>query len=201
MVYVPAANTLQVELRGSQFGKEIENVLYFNRSVAITPTEVENLFDFLEDEFLPGMAALQVSTMSWDEIYGTDLTTDSSPVYTRVISPAITGAAGGAGVPNNNALCVSFRTNNRGRSSRGRNYVAGLGEGQVAGDDWDLSTIDAFVALYELLLGGGDFPATWDWVVVSRFLEGLPRVAALVQTITDVLSTDIEVDSQRRRVK
>lgn len=74
-------------------------------------------------------------------------------------------------------------------------------EANITGNSISLTTINGLVAAYELCLGGGTFPAGWDWVVVSRFFEGVARIAGLIQTIVDVLSTDVLVDSQRKRVK
>lgn len=201
MAYVPANNVLQVELRGLLNAEPVENTLAFRRGDTIEPAEVEALFDWLEDVFLPQYAGNVGTIMGWDEIYGTDLTTSISPTYTRVISPFIPGERPDATLPGSDSCCLSFRTANRGRSARGRNYVTGLTEGQVTGNSVLLSEINAFVALYELLLGGGTFPAGWEWVVVSRILDGLPRAAAFVQEITNVISTDVVVDSQRGRLR
>lgn len=201
MVYVPSLNTLQVEIRGTSFGKEVENVLYFQSTGAITPANVSTLFTYLTTTWIPQFQPYWHTSMQVDELYGTDLSTASSPTYPLVVSPAIVGTSASPGLPNSVTPAISFRTNNRGRSSRGRNYVPGMVEAAATGDTFGASTINGLVALYELLMGGGAFPAGWDWVVVSRILNGLPRVAALVQSIIDVASTSLEVDSQRKRVQ
>jgi len=201
MVYVPAQNTLQVELRGLLGGQDVETVQYFQRLDTIETAEVEALFDWYEAVFIPSLQPSAANVMSWDEIYATDLTTQTSPTYTRVISPAVVGIIASDSVPGSVACCVSFRTNNRGRGSRGRNYVPGLSELDVTVNALALTRINTLVATYELLLGGGTFPAGWNWVIVSRFLNLLPRIVALIQEIIDVLSTDITVDSQRGRLR
>ena len=202
MAFVPASNTLQVEIRGTYFGQDYENVLYFKNGSTIDSAEVETLFDFLEDDFLPFMMIGLSDQLQIDELYGTDLTTSSSPTYSRIFIPAIEGTeSGAAGQPGSVAACISFRSANRGRGSRGRNYVSGITENNVSGNTLDAGQISLLVAAYELLLGGGDIPASWVWSIVSRFLLGSPRVSALVQEVLDVLSTDITVDSQRGRLR
>lgn len=201
MVYVPAANVLQVELRGVLNGQPVETVQYYKNTGAIASTDADDLFDWYESDFIPALVPEAAAGMSWTEIYGTDLTTSSSPTYSRILSPAVVGTGASPALPASDTCCVSFRTAGRGRSSRGRNYVPGLQEGQATGNDVGLSTINALVAAYELLLGGGGFPAQWDWVTVSRVVAGVARVAALVLPILDVLSTDITVDSQRGRLR
>jgi len=201
MVYVPAQNTLQVELRGLLGGQDVETVQYFQRLDTIETAEVEALFDWYEAVFIPSLQPSISSDFSWDEIYATDLTTQTSPTYTRVISPAVVGTLPQTADPGSVACCISFRTNNRGRGARGRNYVAGIGSLETTANFISLTRINTLVATYELLLGGGTFPAGWNWVIVSRFLNLLPRIVALIQEIIDVLSTDITVDSQRGRLR
>lgn len=201
MVYIPAENTLQVELRGLLFGQDVETVQYFQRADTIETAEVAALFDWYEGFFIPAIRPQATADFTWDEIYATDLTTESSPTYARVLSPAIAGTAAGAAMPGSVACCISFRTNARGRSARGRNYFAGLGEPSVTGNNIAIGSINVLVAAYELMLGGGSFPSGWNWVVVSRYFNKAARIVALVREIVDVISTDIEVDSQRGRLR
>jgi len=104
-------------------------------------------------------------------------------------------------LPGSVAACISFRTGGRGRSTRGRNYVPGLSEDVVNGNDLDLTTLNNMVAAYELFMGGGTFPIAWTWGVLSRFFNLSPRVTGLFQPIIDVLSTTLTVESQRGRLK
>jgi hypothetical protein len=111
-----------------------------------------------------------------------------------------------APLPNNVTLTVSFRTANRGRSFRGRNYVVGLGETQVAGNTVAPSVITAFDGIYSQLLAS-PVAAIATWVVVSRFSgvdpvtkEPIPRVTGIATPITSVTVVDNVVDSQRRRL-
>ena len=200
MVFVPASNVLQVEVRGSLNGVPVECVQYHQFGSAITTPDVDDLFDWYDTVFLPDYLDPLGIEYKVGELYGTDLTTSSSPTYSLVFSPQREGAVAAAALPGNVASCISFRTAGRGRSSRGRNYVPGLPEGSVTGNGMDLTMVNALVAAYELMLGGGTYPAGWEWVVLSRFLLGIPRVAALAQTITDVLSTNLTVESQRGRL-
>lgn len=202
MAYVPATNVLMVELRGTLFGEEVENTLYFAHTGSIDAGEVDNLFDWLEGTFLDELKEHISNSYAWDELYGTDLTTQTSPTYSRVFGSAITGELNTSPcLPGNICVCVSFRTSARGRSSRGRNYVSGIYEEGVTGNTLNTTLVNNIVASYELLLGGGTFPANWQWVVISRRGDGADRPAALIREITDVLSTDLTVDSQRGRLR
>jgi len=201
MAFVPASNTLQVEVRGRLAGIPVETTQYHKHTGSIITSDVDDLFDWYEAVWLP--AYLDVLSIDYTvvELYGTDLTTGTAPTYSRVFSPVLEGSQGNPSLPGNVAACVSFRTVGRGRSARGRNYVPGLPEPDVTANDMDLTLIDALVAAYELFMGGGTYPSAWDWVVVSRFLAGVPRIAALVSSVVDVLSTSLTVESQRGRLK
>lgn len=200
MAFVPASNVLMVELRATFNGEPMENTLYFSTSGGITTPKVEDLFDYLEDTWIPTWVAGMSDDFQVGEIYGTDLTTSTAPTYSRALVPPLEGPNTGGNLPGNVAIVVSFRTEGRGRSTRGRNYVGGLTEDKVTDNLFDLSTLNAIVGFYELLMGGGAFPVDWVWGVLSRFFEGAPRVTGLFQEIVDVLATDIIVDSQRGRL-
>jgi hypothetical protein len=103
-------------------------------------------------------------------------------------------------VPNNVALCLSFRSSGRGRSSRGRNYISGFPEGYVSGNDIDTTLADALVVAYEELKDAATFTDDWTWIVYSRFQNGNARPEALIAPVDAVVLTDYTVDSQRRRL-
>lgn len=201
MVYVPALNTLQLELRGTQSGQAVENVLYFNRASAMSESDVEDLFDFFEDTWIPDMVSELADNFGYTELYGTDLTTSTSPTYSRVFAAPIVGAIGSAVMPGSVATCLSFRTNARGRGARGRNYIAGVTEGDVTGNNLNATRVNNQIAVYETLMGTGVTSLGWNWVQISRILDGVARVAALIRNIIDIVSTDLVVDSQRGRLR
>lgn len=109
-------------------------------------------------------------------------------------------------MPGNVTMSVSFRTALRGRSFRGRNYVAGLTEDQVAGNIF-ISTLSAsWKAAYEAI-AAAIASTGWTWVVVSRFSgvdavtkEPIPRAAGVTTPVLSVIVVDDFVDSQRRRL-
>lgn len=201
MAFVPATNVLQVEIRGSLNGIPVECIQYHEHTGAIVLADADDLFDWYEAEFLPDYLAPLGIEYKVNELYGTDLTSNTSPTYSRVFSPQLEGGEASAALPGNVAACISFRTIGRGRSARGRNYVPGILESDVSGNGMDVGLVNALVAAFELMLGGGTYPANWAWVIVSRYLLGSPRVAALVSDVIDVLSTNLTVESQRGRLK
>jgi len=198
MAFIPVPGCLQAELRYTLFGQRIENVLYFEAS---RPDQ-------------PAMAALALALQAWwvdeiapfvsvqlvlNEIYITDLTTDSGQTYSGIIAGGSGGEISDNALPGNVALCVSFRTANRGRSYRGRNYVPGLAETSVAGNTVEPTVVNGLQSGYGALISAAA-GAGYPWVVASRYSGGDPRPAGILTRVTGARVVDPYVDSQRRRL-
>lgn len=200
-VFVPGTNVAMVEIRGDYFGQQVENTLYFQNVGAINALDANDLMDYMENVLCPGIAGAQSNAYTWRDVYVTDLTTNISPTYSKTFSPVIPGVSANPGMPGSVALCLSFRTAGRGRSSRGRNYISGLTEADVTANVVSNGLILGLTATYADMLSGGGLPTGWTWVVFSRYTNGAPRGLGLAKPVTNVISTDPTVDSQRGRLR
>lgn len=200
MAFVPAAAVVQAELRFTQDAQQIENVLHFKFGAPpVTVGAMEALGDAIITWWDTVMQPLTSNTISFREVYLTDLTTATSPTVTRTTGLPLLGALTEEALPNNIALCVSFRTNGRGRSSRGRNYVAGVTDNNIIGNNFASVWADAVVQAYATL---ADDLLLEDWThgVLSRILNGVDRTTGLFQPVISYLTMDYIADSQRRRL-
>lgn len=188
------------ELRFLASTQRVENTLYFQGSAAITTTLMTTLGNNLANWWAVNFKTRTSTAVTLNEIYLTDLTTESSPTVSVTTGLPNAGTDAAESMPFSVTFCYSFRTNGRGKSSRGRNYVVGLTEGNVLGNSISGSYSSAGLAAYQQLIGAGIFTPGLIWCVVSRFHQGLPRAVALVQPITSVVMVDQVVDSQRRRL-
>lgn len=200
MAFVPVPDTLMAELRFISQGQQCENTLYFTGSAGVSPSLAADLGDALiswwQTQFQTGTS----DQTALVEVFLTDLTSDTSFTLSDTNTLPLVGGSSTDALPQNCAHCVSFRTAQRGRSGRGRNYVLGLTEADSQ-DSILLSTVvAAHVTAYSVLIGPGAFVPGLQWVVVSRFHNGAPRVTGLAIPITNVLSVDAVIDSQRRRL-
>lgn len=198
MAYVPGPNVLQVELIGSLHAQAVENTLYFFRGGEWSDSTFSQLVTQLLGFLAESTDALS-NDLNYTRIEGTDLTTQSSPTYSAVIAGGQPGGVTSPALPGNVAYCVSFRTNGRGRSSRGRNYVPGLPENAVTGNTLNSANINILLAAYTGLISRAATLSA-QWGVFSRFNNGIARNTGLFQPITQVVAADIFVDSQRRRL-
>lgn len=123
---------------------------------------------------------------------------DGATVLT-VPSASVAGSNANPILPLNVAICASHYTGLTGRSRRGRNYIPGIGENDVATGDVILAAartviVGAYQALRTDLLAAG-----FVQVVASFHANGAPRANGQG---TAVLTTQIDQysDSQRRRL-
>jgi hypothetical protein len=179
----------------------VENTLYFgNFTGSGSSNELTLLGDDIMSWWINQMMPLLVQQYILREVYVVDMSSDTAPTATVTPGSETTGSVTSPSMPNNVALCVSFRTAGRGRSSRGRNYISGFGEGAVEGNRIASSVANDIKAVYQSLLDPAIFVIDWTWVVYSRYENKQPRSVASTPAVEAVVLTDTIVDSQRRRL-
>lgn len=200
MDYIPVANTALVEIHQRLFGEPLENTLYFENEVAWDNDSLNLMCGAVEEWFRVQMLPWLSRDLTMVQVVATDLTTQTSGTYTLPVSPPEEGGRAQDSEPGSVAIVVSFRTAQRGRSFRGRNYVGGLGVSDVTENRFDQNLLDDLVSAYQQLADTPLVEGT-TWVVVSRFHNNAPRVNGITTPITTVVSVDNKVDSQRGRTK
>jgi hypothetical protein len=206
MPFVPVPDTLEAEVRCSLDSQGVENTLYFTALAPWTPTSGKALGDALRDWWISNLSPNLSNRISLVEVYVTDLSSATGFTATSLPTGTPVGGVNEEPVPNNVSPCISFRTDSRGRSYRGRNYVPGLPNAAVNTNTLEVTVAGELAAAYEELFTiASDFSGSW--VVVSRYSgvdpvtkRSIPREIGVVTPITAVLFTDLIVDSQRRRL-
>lgn len=203
MAFVSVTNTCAVELRFLRFSQRCEITLGFKKPTAVTQTDMQNLSELVRQWWLNSGRAQMGPQTSFREVYVRDLTSESSGSWTNSTGIGTAGTlSDGSNMPGNVAIVLSFRTGLRGRANRGRNYWFGFGANQfVASNNPTLTStyVGNLVTMYNRLLpGGANDPTPFQWVVISRQLNGVPQGRAI--PIIAVIAVDNVVDSQRRRL-
>jgi hypothetical protein len=151
-------------------------------------------------------AGLASDNVRLREIVATDMGSPTGPQVSIAAPIGTVGDQSGPQLPNNNTLTVSFRTANRGRSFRGRNYVVGLVRDNVLDNNVVIGYANQVQTVYEQLLPTGTILTDGTWVIASRFsgVDGdgkpIPRAVGVTTPVTSVVIVDGIVDSQRRRL-
>jgi hypothetical protein len=201
MAFVPVPKAVEVNLNFLMLGQLMQNGLYFAKSGLDTWTEADMtaLAGDIVDWWQAGLALQLTTALSLQNVTVTDLKSATAASITYTTGLPDTGVGTDDPLPTNVAMCVSFRTAGRGRSSRGRNYVVGFGDqqanGNVFGSTLGTSVTSAYSDLFTIASNNN-----CDWVVVSRVSEGVEREFGLVQPVVAATLVDLFVDSQRRRL-
>ena len=163
------------------------NTLWASKSF-FTTTDQGDLADELVSRLNATLLLPLAASVTLTNVTVVDGRTEGAP---QVIRPSgAAGNTGGDSVPLNLAVCVTLRTPLRGRSYRGRVYIAGWTEGQMAGNGWaPAAVID------------GAAQVGWQLGVRSGQLNNVLRAQAVVTPVLNHLSRSSVVTTQRRRVR
>lgn len=206
MPFVPVVNTALVEIRMTLDSQKVENTLWFRFETAINATILSTLGADLLEWWTTFYAPLTSDNTILREIVCTDMASATGPQVSTPAPISTTGTSSGPQLPNNNTLTVSFRTANRGRAFRGRNYIVGLVRDVVLDNTAIPGYITTVIDAYEQLLPLHTTLSNGQWVIASRFQgvdadgDPIPRAVGVATPVTAVVVVDSTVDSQRRRL-
>lgn len=186
--------------------QEVENTLWFERNSPWDVSSLTALNNYIlawwGDHYAPQASELVVVR----EIVCTGMNASTDPQVSLPPATLLAGEVTAPALPNNTTLTVSFRTAQRGRSFRGRNYFVGLCHNQVDNNTVNPTSVAAIADGYSELLNVGDVVSSARWIVASRFsgIDGdghpIPRVSGVTTDIVAVSIVDPVIDSQRRRL-
>ena len=205
-VTAQTGDAFQVTIEGSQEGQRIANVLNFEAVTAIDDVELR-LIAALAECFVTNLLPVLSSKYTLEQIRWKQ----TKPVLgvEHITIPAGAGAGGGAAtaLPTMNAACISIRTNEGGRSKRGRMYIGGIPESATTDSKFDTggafwAALIAFCACVITKFVAGDPPAanTFQLEVYSRKIGGasFPYQAAGFTAVVS-MTPDTVVATQRSR--
>jgi hypothetical protein len=203
MAFQPVPGVVQVQMTFTkpstgQFAGM--NVLNFRRSDYLQPTaaDMNTLLDNLLDWHYGWYRPIHSAGVSLTRIQARGLDHSESFFVDRNVSVA--GVQVGEGLSSKMTFCVSFRSIFSGRSTRGRVYMCGLVESQVAGDVVTTAYGNAAREAWEYMPGELT-GALNEHVIVSRYTGGVKRVSGVAFPVAAYTITDYVIDTQRDRVK
>lgn len=199
MPFVPTLDTAKVAVIQSLDNQQVINTMWFTYFSGWTEELLQDLAEAVHNGWETRMLPLLSDDLTLREVTATDMESETGPSVSFIVTPFPAGGIVGTSMPNNVAACVTFLTAGRGRSARGRNYLAGI-TGDAATNNTMNSNfmgdvIDAYAGLKNDLAALG-----FNHAVVSFQNDGVPRSAGLPQTVTGYRFADATLDSQRRRL-
>lgn len=197
MAFQSVPQSVQIVVEGRADNQLTINDLYFQNSGAVVVTNMSALANAVSAWVTGVLAPLLSRDWTFTRIRAIDLTTQTGPVVEFTVETV--GGVDSEAAPNNVSACVSFRTDQRGRSARGRNYVPGIPNSLITLNTLDAGFIGDLVDAYLQLVGPGVFLVGWQQVIVSRVTAGAPRAEGLAIPVTNVLMVGNSVRSMRSR--
>lgn len=196
--FIPVPLVAQCEVRFTLNGQRCENVLYFSYADSDFATCVTDVgANFVDTVLLPLLPNLSTQ-ITFNELYFTDLDSVDGPVATYTTDLPLSGSNANDVTSNAASLVLCFRTNKRGRSFRGRNYLAGIARSSSANSQWNPTLVGDIVGLYNTFKDNAAEDGE-PWVVVSRYADGEPRLVGIHTNIVRVDAVTPAHRTQRRR--
>ncbi len=197
MAFQPAPSIVLTTIEGRMDNQLTINDLNWFASGAVDSGSIlallTGLSTWVTDEFAPLLSRDWAST----RIRAVDLAVQTG--LGIEVAVTATGGVDQEAAPNNVAACVSLRTDQRGRSGRGRNFVPGIPNSLITLNTLDSGFIGSLVSAYALLAGAGTFVGGWQLVVLSRFTGGVARANGIGIPVTNVTMVGNSVRSMRSR--
>lgn len=163
-------------------------------------TALVNLCVAMRAYWIDNQLTQQSLNVTMREVYATSYASSTAPTGEALFPGGTVGLLNLSGEPGGTTLAVSFRTADRGRSARGRNFWVGLPKTNVTGNQVDPTYMQAIEATYAGMVGAGAVQDEWTWGVCSFEFNKQPRAAGLFRVVTSALCVNNDVDSQRRRL-
>lgn len=192
-------NTVQCDVVFLLFNQRVENVVHIECPDGVDAPTIQDcanlVGNWVEDHYLPNLSA-DVTFLS---VEAKNLSIDNGGVAIYNAAPGVTGGVTSASNPGNVSYTISLLTAASGRSFRGRKYVIGVPQFVVTGNQvsatWSAALVDAFNELRDILVAADKL-----LVVVSRVADGLERLVGVTTAVTSAGVSDLNTDSQRRRL-
>jgi len=203
MAFIPIPNTVKVCFTWILGGQTIQTCIHVKRSSgAPTDADLVALSDAAALWWTNTGKPNFTTQMSLTQVTATDLTTQAGHQAVKVVSPAEAGTGGATALINNVAAVLSLRTAGRGRSRRGRMYLAGMDSGTPSSPvDIGATWISNILADFGTLISNLEAATSpvYDAVVASRQENGVVQDPGNTFPITTI-TMDTHFDSQRRRL-
>lgn len=195
MPFQPALGAGLAVVRGTFTGGEpLQNVFAFFLDGTLTQDLADDVATAL------GLAYSEIDNFTSDvvtyhDVEVTDIRTETGPQFISTAGAfPITGAATGHGLPYQTAALVSWSTESRGRSFRGRTYIGGFTEAHSNGNGIDTALVTALEAFADAMLD----PPVVSFGVLSRYHNNALRDDAIWTAFTG-RRVHTSWRSQRRR--
>lgn len=199
MAFIPTPGAIRSALQFTYDDQLVVNTCWSHKNAVISDADLSNCNDALIAWWQANMRAHSSVQLTLNSVVSYSQAAVDAPQHTTIVTTNNVGLATNPPLPGNVAAVISFRTANRGRSSRGRMYVPALVVTDTATPNQMTATLRTALINAAVDLVGKLAFVGLQQVIVSHFFNKFPRAAGLVQPVTSSI-VDTLLDSQRRRL-
>lgn len=181
MAFQPVPDTAACIINTSGLTFAWSNGLHFTRP-DFTYQDMSDLADMFRNTWVLEHASALNAAYQIGNVTAYDLRSDGAPIYVTSEAPDV-GTHVGSPIPIQNALVVTLRTGYRGRSGRGRLYMAGYDEAQITDGIFSAAIETDAVSLVAALHQGAQ-AIGWQMVIVQRFKDGVKLPQGVTHAVT-----------------
>lgn len=197
MTFIPTPNTARAVVRFGIGAEEWSNVFHFTKN-GFTEADMQSLADDIDDYVGNYWLASMSNGCGYIATDVYDIRTSTGPIVSA-------NAESGPGTVSDEeesiglAVVVTLRTATRGRTGRGRKYVAGFGAGNITDGSWTESTATDAKAFVDNVAATG-VSAGWTHVIRCIQVDGVPLTEAVTRPVTSTEVRSLKPGTQRRRI-
>lgn len=197
MAFIPTPNTARAVVLFSFGALNFSNVFHFTKA-DYTELEMSQLAVAVDNAAGDVFRTHLVASISYISTTCYDIRSLNGPVVVNSASAGVGGQTGSA-APINEAIVVTLRTNSRGRSGRGRVYLAGFNDDALTNNAWSEATRTAAQDFITALRTNAQ-AVGWTHVIRSIQQDGVHLTTGVTRIVTAFDVRSLVVGTQRRRL-
>lgn len=197
MTFIPTTDGARAVIKFTMGAEQWSNVLWFTKANFLT-TDMEDLGDDIGTQVAGYWKPRLDSSSSFVGVDVYDMRSSTGQVVHQTNGAGV-GTGGGDMLPLNVAVCVTLRSANRGRSARGRVYLAGLTENDITDGSFVAAATGAAQNML-LDIRNGAQALGWTHVIRSTQKDGQTRNPADTYAVTLAEVRYAKATTQRRRI-
>jgi hypothetical protein len=199
MGFVPFPNGVRADMVYQLEGSVVVNSLHYAMDEDPDETAMLDLADAIIDTWVTYLRQSFTNGITLQFVRVTDLHAEYAPSVERPVTSNGSGEGTGDSVPANCALQLGLKTAYRGRSYRGRVFLAGLQETNVTRSAWQPSLITQIQTLWLHMLSHETAVGPAVLCVASRIQGGVERTTGVLTPVLTLIASPY-VCSQKRRL-
>jgi hypothetical protein len=199
MPFQRVPNTVQVDALFRLFGQTVENVFHIECPTGVDAATIVDCATIVHNWIQGNYIGMMTTDVSYIGVEAKNLDIEGGGTHFIAPETPVIGIIASSTLPGGSSLCISLKTAQSGRSHRGRKYMFGLPESSQSGNQMNTAYVEDAGATFGALITAIE-DANKFLVVVSRFLEGVLRLEAVVTRVIAAVGVDVNIDSQRRRL-